>query len=320
MHYKVNDDYTNFIREPKFELDFISNSQTVECLRIIKNNTNNKIKQTKIQSCIDDVFNGVDESLSARLTLISNYFFDGELLITCENKNIRINFCKDYNYYFFENNYEDLNFEEQILIKKSRVTYVSPNKIIIQHKDKNCICRFNYSSIERIQNLLKNRDYCDYLEIEEMLEEFKIDYPNANPIPEPIEKSINKLEDVELFHFLNSRNVSIKEYKIQFNFGEYVIEWKYKDSLEEVKKFLQGLDIVITKNHEIFESSKQIVIEKEKSDHELINRIVKEHFENKIALKNSINPNIRIKKEKDYNFYYLTNKFERLKDEELIFD
>lgn len=253
MHYKVNDEFTNFSREPKFDLDFITKSQSVECLRIIKNNTNSSIKQTKIQSFIDDVFNGVNETLPFRLNLISNYFFDGELLITCENKNIRINFCEDFNYYFLNETYENLNIEEQILIKKSKGIFISPNKIIFQYKEKNCICKYENTSMTRIKNLLKNRDYCDYSYIEEILEEAKIDYPSTKLIPIPIEKHINDIEDVDLFYFLCSRNVSFNKDRVNFNFGEYIITWKYKDSIEKIYKFLESLDIIFVETHEMNE-------------------------------------------------------------------
>ncbi len=193
MIYLVEIDFKAFTRHPNFEFEEISNSQMVECLRIIKNNTKGQVKKVGIQSLIDNVFNQNYENERQILSLIKNYFFNNKtkkVLLSIkdiaggnisgkfeiENKkinsdeiekipspNVRIFYDKELNSYYLLNKYENLTDEEYVLIKKSRNIELHNNFIAFYYKERICYCDFDIKSLLRIKNLLKNSDYTSKL-------------------------------------------------------------------------------------------------------------------------------------------------------------
>jgi hypothetical protein len=161
MIYWINDDFTQFTREPKFEIESINKVQEIQCLRIIKNNTICNLKKEKIQSYIDDVFNGINNSYSDRFKIIEKYFFNSTKIQKVENPNIRILFDKKRNNYQFRMPYSKLTKEEYVLIKESKDTTLFLNEISFQYKYFLCYCKFENKEIARVRNLLKKVEYTD---------------------------------------------------------------------------------------------------------------------------------------------------------------
>lgn len=161
MTYWVNNDFTHFTREPKFQIENISDSQEIECLQIIKNNTKNLKKKAILQGYIDDVYNKVEESYMKRLEINFNYFFNSIEIQEVKNPNLRILYDNVNNHYYFKKKYSNLTTEELVLIIHSKYIILYSNEIIIDYEESHCICKFEDNDLIRVRNLLKKSEYID---------------------------------------------------------------------------------------------------------------------------------------------------------------
>lgn len=74
--YLANEDFSDFIRKPKFNLENILNKQAIECLKILKNNTYSASKKNKYDNLITELFdNSSKDDFKTTLKIIENNFF-----------------------------------------------------------------------------------------------------------------------------------------------------------------------------------------------------------------------------------------------------
>ena len=157
MVYHINSDFSNFTREPNFDIENIKNSEAVESLRIIKNNTDDLEEKKRIQSYINNVFNGNLTNSEEILALIRMFFLNTKLVLQ-ENENIRIEYDDEVQYYLLKNDYKDLNSDEYALLKRSVKIEILSNSITFSYKNGTCFCFYEEEDYPRILNLFKNKD------------------------------------------------------------------------------------------------------------------------------------------------------------------
>ncbi|MBE7645390.1 hypothetical protein J2Q11_08580 [Tenacibaculum finnmarkense genomovar finnmarkense] len=168
MLYLVSDDYLTFERKLKFDLNKISNSQKIECLRIIKHNTTqNPLKKERLQELIDNVFNNYSGSELEIISIIENFF----LLTLKEDKSkknneekiekkvnlLNLNFKYDnlLNCHYIDKKQEPLNIDEEKFIKKGADFSLGDNFIIFNHSDKKHFIHFDEEYYKYVFLLLK---------------------------------------------------------------------------------------------------------------------------------------------------------------------
>lgn len=161
MIYHTNDSFTYFERKPNFTIEEIKNSQTIECLRIIRNTTpNNKAKEI-LQNYIDSVFAKSNIYQPIITELIQNFFFNGldkpniEVIKDSEilYSNIDMEFDTESNTYSLAHHFEKLNKDELLFLKnvKNHNLEISIfGYINFDYKDRFCYCFFDVENYLRI--------------------------------------------------------------------------------------------------------------------------------------------------------------------------
>lgn len=161
MVYNVDECFKYFERVPKFCLEDINDNQIIECLRIIKNTTANNIIKTDLQDKIDSIFSKSDIYRSQILELINSFFF----IKTYDEKtksyhqNIEMKYDEECNMYFM-NNFEDLNKEERLFLKKVQNENLMVSifgTINFSYKNRYCGFSFEVENFLRVLNFFKIR-------------------------------------------------------------------------------------------------------------------------------------------------------------------
>ena len=161
MVYNVDECFKYFERVPKFCLEDINDNQIIECLRIIKNTTANNIIKTDLQDKIDSIFSKSDIYRSQILELINSFFF----IKTYDEKtksyhqNIEMKYDEECNMYFM-NNFEDLNKEERLFLKKVQNENLMVSifgTVNFSYKNRYCGFSFEVENFLRVLNFFKIR-------------------------------------------------------------------------------------------------------------------------------------------------------------------
>jgi hypothetical protein len=157
MVYDISTDFTCFTREPNFSLENIKNSESIECLRIIKNNADSLEEKIKLQGYIDDIFNKKDSRKEEIIKIIGTFFFNITEFQRQENPNIRIEYDEEIKYYCLINDYKNLNSNEYALLKSAEKIEILSESITFNYRQSTCFCFFEEDDYPRILNFFKNK-------------------------------------------------------------------------------------------------------------------------------------------------------------------
>lgn len=162
MLYIISDDYLTFDRKLKFDLDKISNNQKIECLRIVKYNTENPFKKERLQQLIDDVFNINHVTESEIISVIKNFFLFTTVEKCSKTKKaeeinlLNINFEYDnlLGCHYLDKKEEPLNVDEKQFIMKGEDIVLGDNFLVFNHSNEKHIVYFNEEDYGCISSLL----------------------------------------------------------------------------------------------------------------------------------------------------------------------
>ncbi|MEB3801747.1 GIY-YIG nuclease family protein [Flavobacterium columnare] len=158
MVYNISHNYNDFTRTPNFMLEDIKNGELIECLRIIKNNTESLEEKSRLQGYIDDVFNKDISHISEIKRIIRAFFFNQKKIITQENPDIRIEYDESIDCYSFATHYKDLNTNEYAFLKTAKNIRIKEECIMFNYREGTCFCFFEEEDYPKIINFFKNRE------------------------------------------------------------------------------------------------------------------------------------------------------------------
>lgn len=151
--YLISDDYLTFERELKFDLNRISNSQKIECLRIIKHNTKSLLKKERLQELIDDVFTKNYKTEDEIISVIKNFFllsYKENTQTMCKKQIPKVNLLKlNFKYddllkcYYIDKKTESLNKDEKMFVKESEILKLEKKYLMFIHSKQKYIIYFN---------------------------------------------------------------------------------------------------------------------------------------------------------------------------------
>ncbi|MBA6316262.1 GIY-YIG nuclease family protein [Cellulophaga baltica] len=166
LNYIISDDFLGFERKLKFTLNKISDSQKIECLRIVKHNVSSISKKQRLKVLIDDVFNKNHTTESEIISVINNFFSisitDKPVLINKKQdinvNNLSVNFKYDdlSKCYFLDKKNQPLNEYEKKLFKSGTTLIINDKYLYFSYHEEKYIIYYNEEYYTSIINYDRN--------------------------------------------------------------------------------------------------------------------------------------------------------------------